>query len=386
MAASGPDLEAHLALAIDAGVNLVGPHFPDPDSAVRSASSFGVCRLLCISNTEKCWAPASEVCARFPGQVVCTAGVHPQEVKAVQKMAPGCFERLLTEQCRTMYGCVAVGECGLDCSSATSKPKRSQLVVFETQVKVAKALGKPLYLHCRHAHDSFLQVLKEVDYFSGVVHCFTGTVEEASDFVRLGLYVGISGLLMNPARNACLEEALSTGVIPLSRVLVETDAPWMSVESGRHSEPRDVHVVYRRIAQLTRTPVGHVYAIVAENFSKLFSVPVPTPVPLTVGTGEREVHDGSERTGSVSMMIGDRAVCLSAMTEEDREEFKEEARKNNDMFNAMFGALPEDACPDGNVSFEDILKFWARPADEHSSRDRSAAQRRPGPPGFCDPL
>jgi hypothetical protein len=78
------------------------------------------------------------------------------------------------------------------------------------------------------------------------------------------------------------------------------------------------------------------------------------------------------------LVIGGREVCLSTMTEEDREEYKEEVRKNNVEFNAMFGATPEDAWPDGDV--EDILKSWARPAD--SSWDLSAAQRVPAPPGF----
>jgi hypothetical protein len=84
------------------------------------------------------------------------------------------------------------------------------------------------------------------------------------------------------------------------------------------------------------------------------------------------------------LVMGGREVCLSTMTEEDREEFKEEVRKTNIEFNAMFGATPEDASPDGDVSVEAILKSWARPAV--SSWDLSAAQRVAAPPNYCDPL
>jgi hypothetical protein len=121
------------------------------------------------------------------------------------------------------------------------------------------------------------------------------------------------------------------------------------------------------------------------------ALPVPaTPtrsLRLSHGLESREARDDdSEPTGSIFIMIGDREVCLSTtgMTEDsedrdsDSEEYKEEVRKNNVEFNAMFGATPEDAWPDGDV--EDILKSWARPAD--SSWDLSAAQRVPAPPGF----
>lgn len=75
---------------------------------------------------------------------------------------------------------------------------------------------------------------------------------------------------------------------------------------------------------------------------------------------------------------------LETMTDDDREKYKEEVRKNNIKFNAMFGARPEDYCAEGNLSVEDILKSWAKPGD--SSRDLSTAQRVPAPPGYCDPL
>jgi hypothetical protein len=110
-----------------------------------------------------------------------------------------------------------------------------------------------------------------------------------------------------------------------------------------------------------------------------------------VGAGSGEValaaglhHPDPTGNGSMFIVMGGREVCLSTMTDEDREEYKEEVRRNNVEFNAMFGATPKDACPDGAVSVEDILKSWAGPA--YSSWDLSAAQRVPAPPGYCDPL
>jgi TatD DNase family protein len=258
---------------IDAGVNLVGPAFPDPDVAVVRALEHGVTRLLCISNTIHHWESAVSVCRRFPGHVFCTIGVHPQDVKAlVKERIMDKFELRLSEAVAASAECVAVGECGLDCPSPLSRPKRAQVDAFRTQARVAKAMGKAMYLHSRNAHVHFLEVLRQVNYFRGVVHCFTGSAAEAAELVGHGLCIGVSGLLMNPARNTELEAALRDGVVPLNKVLIETDAPWMSVDPARGSEPRDVHVLYNRVAELRGVPVEEVYTAVTANFLALFGL------------------------------------------------------------------------------------------------------------------
>jgi len=259
---------------IDAGVNLVGPAFPDPDAAVVRALEHGVTRLLCISNTIHCWESAVSVCRRFPGHVFCTIGVHPQDVKALvkERIMMDKFELRLSEAVAASAEFVAVGECGLDCPSPLSRPKRAQLDAFRTQARVAKAMGKAMYLHSRNAHVHFLEVLRQVNYFRGVVHCFTGSAAEAAELVGHGLCIGVSGQLMNPARNTELEAALRDGVVPLHKVLIETDAPWMSVDPARRSEPRDVHVLYNRVAELRGVPVEEVYTAVTANFLALFGL------------------------------------------------------------------------------------------------------------------
>jgi TatD DNase family protein len=266
-----------MAMAIaDAGVNLAGPHFQHVVAeVVHESLEGGVEKLVCIGNDVPTSIRAGTLCDAYPDHVYCTAGVHPQEARSVRRDALGAFKRNLRGMAVRCKGCVAIGECGLDCWSEASAPTAAQFRVFEAQVEVAKALGAPLYLHCRNAFEPLVKVLRDHGYARGLVHCFTGTAHQARVFVDMGLFMGVTGLLLDDAdpRAAGVRDALSSGALPLERLLLETDAPWFPL-GGDHafSRPVDVWAIAARVAAIVGVPPEVVREATYRNTRALFEI------------------------------------------------------------------------------------------------------------------
>lgn len=124
--------------------------------------------------------------------------------------------------------CVAVGEMGLDYNRMFS-PKEVQIEVFRQQVRIAKEFDRPMYLHVRDAFDDFINIIREEEYSYGVVHCFTGNLAQAELLIKYGFKLGITGWLLDSRRNADLVQVVSSSTVPLECLMVETDAPYMSM-------------------------------------------------------------------------------------------------------------------------------------------------------------
>eukprot|EP00808_Paulinella_micropora_P024387 g79501.t1 len=157
---------------------------------------------------------------------------------------------------------IAVGECGLDYNRDFS-PRQVQLDVFRAQLQLARELGRPVFVHEREAHLDLCAVLDEVLHnghcspvkaivqspVKVVVHCFTGNAAEAAEYVRRGYYIGLTGTICKHERGAALRDMLNKSIVPLSRLMLETDAPFMGfVKWRRRSEPADVVGVAQCVA------------------------------------------------------------------------------------------------------------------------------------------
>jgi len=136
---------------------------------------------------------------------------------------------------------VAVGECGLDFNRNFSPPN-VQLDVFEKQIELACELGKPLFLHERDAHAEMVELLTRYSdrLPTCVIHCFTGTKEQASTYLRLGCYIGLTGYLWKDKSEDGVRRILQDNIIPLDRLLVETDAPFMYPNTRASKLPQRV--------------------------------------------------------------------------------------------------------------------------------------------------
>lgn len=202
-------------------------------------------------------------------------GIHPDEVKTVTDKS---FERLDT--LAKSERVVAIGECGLDYARLSDggvvQVKQRQRDVFVTQAQLARERGLPLIMHCRDAYDDLLGVLHEVggprQALRGVVHCFLGNAEQAKAFLDLGLYLSFTGIIT--FKNASPELLRVVQETPLERMLVETDAPFLTPQPnrGKRNEPVYVVEVAKKIAELKQLPLSRVDEVTSANARALFGI------------------------------------------------------------------------------------------------------------------
>lgn len=202
-----------------------------------------------------------------------TVGVHPHDASTV---IDGLPEELTDLADNRMVG--AVGEIGLDFWYDNS-PRDVQRDVFERQIDWAKRAGKPIVLHLRNAEDrsdgdaygEAMRAIKRsgIPPRGGVVHCFSGDADDARTALDLGFYVSFAGPVTYP-KAAALREAAA--IVPLDRILCETDSPYLAPQShrGRRNEPSYVPEVYEKVAGVKGISVEGLTEAVWQNAEKIF--------------------------------------------------------------------------------------------------------------------
>jgi TatD DNase family protein len=207
---------------IDIGVNLTHSRFdPDRDAVIARAIDAGVERMILTSSDGPGVLAAKQLRQRDPERLWITSGIHPHEAGQLRDED---WETVCTHA--EQPDVVAIGECGLDYFRNLSEPEQ-QRRIFEKQVELAIRLGKPLFLHERHAHADLLAILENAGPAlpKAVLHCFTGTAVELEHYLTLGLWIGLTGWVCDERRGRHLVALLPE--IPEDRLLIETDAPYL---------------------------------------------------------------------------------------------------------------------------------------------------------------
>ena len=215
--------------------------------AKRFGHEAGIDEVLAIAQThDDVWA---------------SVGMHPQ---SVQQEYAWIEEKLLTP------GVVAVGETGLDYKTADSAEEhRMQLQAFEHQMDLAERFDLPVVIHTRDAQSDTLKMLENFPKVRGVLHCFTESWEMAERAIELGYFISISGIVtFAKAENV---RAVAEKV-PLDRLLIETDAPWLAPvpHRGKVNQPAYVTDVAKCVADVKGITLEEVARVTTENFYKLF--------------------------------------------------------------------------------------------------------------------
>lgn len=218
---------------IDIGINLMHKSFnADRPQVLNRAVAAGVTKLI-ITGTS---LPSSQDAAAFaktqPGKLYSTAGVHPHDSGRCTNATIPALRKLAAQP-----EVVAIGECGLDFNRDFS-PRPLQERWFDAQVQLACEVKMPLFLHERDAHQRFVEILSTYSGQLGkaVVHCFTGSLQELDKYLAMGFYIGITGWICDERRGNHLRQLVSH--IPLNRLMLETDAPFLT--------PRDLRPMPRR--------------------------------------------------------------------------------------------------------------------------------------------
>jgi TatD DNase family protein len=234
----------------------------DPAEAVENARNTGVDTLVCVGIDPGSSRRSVELATSFPG-VVATAGMHPHDASAFDAEAEDEIEQLLANPL-----VVAVGECGLDFFRMRS-PRPDQERALRAQVALAKAYDLPLVIHVRDAWPEILRVLDEGSAERVVLHCFSGDAEIAAGCVQRGWFLSFAGNVTYP-KNEHLREAAAS--VPLDRVLVETDSPFLAPQRlrGRDNAPSNVVDVIESIALARDEPVEIVRETTSANARTAF--------------------------------------------------------------------------------------------------------------------
>jgi TatD DNase family protein len=251
---------------VDSHCHLADEKFaPDLSEVVARAQAAGVSRLLCILSADEPdeLARVRTVADAWPA-VQFAAGIHPH--RASGHDGPGAAD--VTRRAAVGAGAVAIGEIGLDYHYDYS-PRDVQREVFGAQLQLAVELDRPVLIHMREATDDTLAVLRDAGQgrVRGLMHCFSGTKDEARLALDLGFYISMSGIVTFPKAGALREVA---AFVPEDRLLVETDAPFLAPvpHRGKRNEPAWVAQTLAVVAATRGVAPDVLTARVSANFSR----------------------------------------------------------------------------------------------------------------------
>jgi TatD DNase family protein len=258
-------------------MNIFDSHCHLDDKAYRKdlvqvidrARQAGVARMMTVGVNKNTAERAVELAESHPG-IYASVGFHPHDASQCSADELDFLTELAQNQ-----QVKAWGEIGLDYNRMYS-PREDQEKWFIRQLQIVAELNLPVIFHERDTNGRFLEILK-TDFKNesvGVVHCFSGTAPEIEDYLDLGLYIGITGILTLRARGADLREIVPR--IPANRMVVETDAPYLTPAPekyhARRNEPAFVKSVLLKLAEVREEDPDQLAQIVWENTNRLYRI------------------------------------------------------------------------------------------------------------------
>lgn len=245
-------------------------HFPDyeldPDDVLEAAATDGVTKVICVG----CTLPDSKLGVAMAARrdtVWAAIGLHPHE-GSIYVNDDGALQefRNLARQPKV----VAIGETGLDYHYNNS-PKEEQKELLRFQLNMAQEFGLPVIFHVREAFSDFFAILNDFEGIQGVVHSFTGTLDEMHEILRRGLYIGLNGIMTFTKDQKQLEMAKA---VPLSKLLIETDAPFLTPNPFRGTicQPKHVRVTAEFLSQLRGESLEEFARVTTQNAEQLFNI------------------------------------------------------------------------------------------------------------------
>lgn len=244
----------------------LAPFDGDFAAMMRANQEAGVEHMLCIGVEQEGFSEVLNIAENWP-EVSASVGVHPLFVDPSQAVAQEWIEQQCTHQ-----KVVGIGETGLDYFKAGEDNIALQQDSFRTHIRAAKNTGLPLIIHTRNAKADTLAILREEGEgkVKGVLHCFTEDLDMAEQAIELGFYISLSGILTF----ANAKDLRATAqALPLSRLLIETDSPWLAPVPyrGKSNIPAYVGKVAEQLAELHQITTEEVARQTQNNFFELFS-------------------------------------------------------------------------------------------------------------------
>lgn len=239
----------------------------DFDQVILHAKKAGVIAMQTISTKLSDFHKLIKITSNIP-EVFCSLGIHPLEVN--NELAASAEQLIALAATPKVIG---IGETGLDYHYDT-KSKDLQIRSFVEHIKASQKTGLPIIVHTRSAEDDTLEIftdqLKKAP-FKAVLHCFTGTEKFAIDCLKLDFYISFAGIVT--FKNALDLKHIAQKVVPMDKMLIETDAPYLAPlpHRGKRNEPAFIEHTAKFIADLRNIPYAELANVTSENFFRLFN-------------------------------------------------------------------------------------------------------------------
>lgn len=257
------------AVLVDSHTHIQLKQFKDDRNAVIAwARSAGVGGIIAVGFDLESSKAALKLAEQYDF-IYATIGMHPHDAKLLNDEVLDAFRRLAKQP-----KVIALGEMGLDYYRNLSPPPK-QRAAFESQMVLAQELNLPVIIHDREAHDAIMQFLRRYsNNMRGVLHCFSSDLSMAEEAIELGFYISIAGPVTYRNSQALQEVARK---IPLDRLLIETDCPWLVPQQYRRkrikrNEPAYVKAVAEKIAELRNVPLEAIAEATTANAERLFGM------------------------------------------------------------------------------------------------------------------
>ena len=250
-------------MLFDTHAHMNDPAFDeDREAVLLSLKDKGVELMMnvgcCLESSRDCIAMAE----KYPF-VYASVGSHPDSADEVDEKVLDAY-REMAKHPRVL----AIGEIGLDYYYETI-PREIQQKAFRLQMELAREVDLPVIVHERNAHDDGMRIVKEFKNVTGVFHCYSGSAEMARQLVDMGWYIGFTGVLTFKNARKAVETAER---IPLERIVLETDCPFMSPEPfrGKRNDPGYLYRMAERLAEIRGISVEEAHAVTTENAKRLY--------------------------------------------------------------------------------------------------------------------
>ncbi|MFQ5579421.1 MAG: TatD family hydrolase [Nitrospiria bacterium] len=259
-------------LLIDTHTHIADPEFDkDREEVIERALAAGIYRMILIGTSLPSSQRAVALAEKYPF-LWAAIGLHPHDAKDLNDDLLNVFEQLADHP-----KVVAIGETGLDYFYNHS-PTEVQKGAFIEQIRLAKRKQLPLVVHTRDAWKDTFDLLKNEDVreyaesIGAVFHCFTGDKAVAEEGIGFGFHISFSGIVTFPKATPVQEAA---ACIPLEKILIETDAPYLAPQGkrGKRNEPAFVSATAEKLAQLRNCPLADISKATRDNANRLFKLP-----------------------------------------------------------------------------------------------------------------
>ena len=235
----------------------------DRDSVLKEIQKNGVIGVLNCACNKRSLHTTNELTLKYDF-IYGALGIHPTDALDYNEQV----KSEIIEKTKANKKILAIGEIGLDYYWDENPDREIQKQVFREQMKIAEELNLPVVIHDRDAHEDTLNIIKEFPNVKGIIHCFSGSLEFAKECIKLGYYIGITGVVTFKNARKIIEVVQG---IPLEKILVETDCPYMAPVPNRGKRNKSDYIEYiiEQIAQIKEMDSISLNMAVNDNFRRL---------------------------------------------------------------------------------------------------------------------